>query len=267
MEGTIGSNITFRLGGDKSRDLLFGKGKVKPKGVVSKEYPLGKDEVIFRPFRAPTSPRRLLQSVSIDAPEPLAEPAQAGQLLPRREWTSVGTTYAGTLKRLKPDGARGCSNEDLGGAIPPYLDVNAVVIGYRDVSGGGLLDAALTFSYGKAEFSTGSGDLGSFAAISQAVYTFSLYFSGPRQIPSSCDGLSLVNTLMGKANPNSYPGVDYVANTTLETIDLPRMVGGFCENGNKMKLFDTMNCIGIVLDRIGETTTTISARRQALEAA
>jgi hypothetical protein len=275
MEGTIGSNTTLRLGGEKSTDLLFGQGKVKPKGILSKEYPLGKDQVIFRPFTAPTSPRRLLQWTEestagmdndtglIDAPEPLA--LEAVQLQPRPEWTSVGTTYAGTLKRLKPDGARGCSDEDLGGVIPPYLDVNAVVIDYRSVPGGGFLDAALTFSYGKTEFSTRSGELGSFAAISQGVYTFSLYFSGYRQIPSSCDGLSLVNALMGKTNPSSYPGIDYVANTTRETIDLPRMIGGFCEDGNKMKLFDTMNCIGIVLDRIG-TTTTISTRRQALNA-
>jgi hypothetical protein len=42
VEGTIGSNMTLRLGSDKSKDLLRGKGVVDPEGIYSKEYPMGK---------------------------------------------------------------------------------------------------------------------------------------------------------------------------------------------------------------------------------
>lgn len=47
------------------------------------------------------------EAVSIEAPEPLLEPAQTVPQLPRPEWTSIGTTYAGKLERLKSEWAPG----------------------------------------------------------------------------------------------------------------------------------------------------------------
>ena len=302
MEGTIGANMTLRLGSDKSTDLLKGKGSVPPKGVYSKDYPQGRDEVKFVAFRAPTVPRKLFwwwdddpgvmdddaalaatlvageddaaalgddaaasieEDVQIDAPDP-APLLLVPVVGPQPEWAYIGTTYTGTLVRIKQEW-EGCSNYDLGGFIPPYLDITAVLLDYRPTGNGAMLDAALTFSYGKTEPSASYGEVGAFAAISQGIYTFSLYFSNKRPILLSCD---MVNTLMAKTSNPSYPNVDYRANTTSEPIELPtRMYGGFCENGDKLKLGDTKGCISMVLDRAGkDADPPTSSRRLELDA-
>ena len=264
MEGTLGANMTLRLGSDKSKDLLGGKGEVVPKGIYSGSYPMGRDTVRFVAFTAPRSPRRLqlgLPDEEITAPDPAPPPPPGPPPVvgPPPEWTAVGTTYAGTLQRLR--------GEPEDGMVPPYLDLTAVVLAYTVLGNGGLLDAALTFSYGKAEPSMWSGDLGAFAAISQSAYTFSLYFDKVRAIPSSCNNLDpYINALMSTEKPlSSYPNITYRANTTTEAIKLPRMAGGFCEDGNKIRLFDTMKSISIVLDRVGQNPDPpTSTRRRAL---
>ena len=66
VEGAIGANITLRLGNDKNKDLLSGKGKVTPKGILSLKYDMGKDEVRFKPFSVPSGPRRLVYEDDTD---------------------------------------------------------------------------------------------------------------------------------------------------------------------------------------------------------
>ena len=251
MEGTLGANMTLRLGSDKSKDLLGGKGEVVPKGIYSGSYPMGRDTVRFVAFTAPRSPRRLqlgLPDEEITAPDPAPPPPPGPPPVvgPPPEWTAVGTTYAGTLQRL-----RGEPEERYGPPLPRSYCCSACVHGTREWR---LARCCLDFLYGKAEPSMWSGDLGAFAAISQSAYTFSLYFDKVRAIPSSCNNLDpYINALMSTEKPlSSYPNITYRANTTTEAIKLPRMAGGFCGVGNKIRLFDTMKSISIVLDRVGQ---------------
>ena len=230
LQGTIGADISLKLGHDKAKDLLGGMGELEPKGILSETSGI---------------------TYTVKAP-PQSQRALAGPTRP--EWALVGATYAGTLQRIKQEWEEGCSNEDLGGFIAPYVDVSAVLLDYRPDGTGATIDIALTFSYGNTEFSTSAIDLGAFAGISQGVYMMTHRPS----VGSSCNS---INAEMAK-NRNYLPNLDYQASTTNEPIELPtRMYGIFCEDGNKLILRDTKGCTSMVLTGNGKSTT--STRRQA----
>lgn len=65
--GTVGANMTLKIGSDKSKDFLNRKGVVKPKGIYSMEFPMGTDQVRFSPFSAPKLPPRMLMGWDDDA--------------------------------------------------------------------------------------------------------------------------------------------------------------------------------------------------------
>lgn len=302
VEGTIGANITLKIGSDTSQDLLRGKGVVKPKGIYSKEFPIGTDYVRFRPFTMPTLPRQLypwnddglyvdddltddalaaslaaseamneatptsnadtIEEIPFDSPDPPPPPVWPPPLA--YEWGKIGTVFQGTLQQLKDPSVVDCGS----GFVPPFMDVNAVVVGSTLVGSGGFLDCAITFSYGKTEptTTTGSG-IGAFAAIDQTVWRFSFY---NYELESSCS--SIKTNAMAANWERYYPDIIYRANTTTEPIALPSLAGRICENGNKIKLYDTENCFIILLDRNSQdtahaaTTTTTTTTRRALDA-
>lgn len=42
VQGTVGANVTFKIGTDKSKDLLRDKGVMEPEGILKKDFPMGK---------------------------------------------------------------------------------------------------------------------------------------------------------------------------------------------------------------------------------
>lgn len=57
VEGTIGANVTLKIGTDKSKDLLRGKGFMEPRGVFSKDFPMGKLETFVYVYVSVCSPQ------------------------------------------------------------------------------------------------------------------------------------------------------------------------------------------------------------------
>lgn len=196
--------------------------------------------------------------ILIDTPQPTSPPAWP-PLLPQ-EWGQIGTTFFGTLETLKNSDFADCGS----GYIPPFLDVNAVVLNSGLYGNGGYLDLAVTFSFGKTEpKTTGGNGPGAFAAISQTVWRVDFYNF---ELDSSCTKNSI--NARSVNYKHLYPDVVYAATTTAEPLVLPYMVGFVCENGAKIKLYDTKNCFRIVLDRDRKetTTNTASTTRRALDA-